>query len=379
MSLSASATGLPSVTQSENERFDTLDLNDPQNFPVCDDGSGSSFSLDQLDRIVNRIAPQIRTLVFNINFEHAKIDCDIISRILSKCQQLEELVLHEFGSNEEHVLNSLLPIKRLRLLDCDYMDLPENVNRLPLEELEITGRWFYWPDTNVFYNKLHTLSISRSTMHVPDLITVLQRNADTLRCLKLTHNYRLEEYDTADFWHRLPSLVPYVTDLSVCGREISHLTHGDFNRLEVDQPLEEWLVDLLPRFPKLRCFAANYTSDYDSPLSLHDIERDDALLRRCVERLIQMGTLDELHLIVDNQELLQSIRTLLSEPFRCESHLHIFVYARSKGCQSRGQSQCHMKSIRATECNRKHLVDRVSNNRCERQQDLSNILYDDDD
>lgn len=355
--------------------YTTLDLNDPQNFPV----SGGSLSQDQLNSIIRRIGPHVRRVELNANFSHARVNWTLLIDILSKCSQLEELILHEFESNEETPpAEPLPPIRRLRFLNCGYLDLPENFNRLPLEELELAGRWFYWPDTNGFYNKLQTLSISQSTVRIPDLLDVLQRNAGTLRCLKLTHIYRLEEYDTAGFWMNLPSLVPNVTDLSVCGREINHLTHGTFERLEVDQPLDEWLVDLLPRFSKLRCLALNYTSNYGSPLELNAIERNESLLRRCVDQLMRMGTLDELHLIVDDPELLCCIRSWVAGQ-GMGGHLHVFVYGRSKARQSRGETICQMRiSGGVAECNRKHLVDNVSNNRCEMQQDLSNILYDDD-
>lgn len=360
-------------------QYTTLDFHNPQNFPV----SGSSFSVDQLNRILSKIAPHVRRVELNTNFSQVDVSSSFLSTISSKCTNLEEIVLHDFGSDGEFLIESLPSVKHLRFLNCDYMDLPENCNRLPLEELEISGRWFYWPDTNVFFDKLHTLSINRSTIKVHDLQTVLQRNAKTLRCLKLTHIYRLEEYDTASFWHELPGLVPNVTDISVCGREIRHLTHGNFERLEVDQPLEGWLIDLLPRFPRLRCFAANYTSNFESPVFFNAIEQDKQMLRDCVNRLVQLGTLSELHLIVDNPELLYSIQKTINEVVvpNNGSHLHVFVYGRSKPRNCRGEVKCQfpLSGTYVRKCNQTNLVDQVSNNRCEMQQDLSNILYEDDD
>lgn len=353
--------------------INTLDFTSPQNNRIC------SLPPPQQNRIIHMFGPQITTVELDTNSSHSRVN----SLIFSKCRNIQELVLHDFGSNEEASLSAIPNINRLRFMNCDYMDLPEIFKRVSIEELEINGRWFYFPDTNLFYNQLRLLSISRSTLLVSDLLAVLQRNAATLRSLKLSHNYRLEEYDTAGFWHNLPSLVPNVTDLSVCGREIGYLTHGNFERLEVDQPLDLWMLDLLPRFLRLRSFLANYTSNFDSPLSLSNIERDESLLRRSVDRLLQMETLDELHLIVDNPELLRRIRAAVATLTMPDNyHLHVFVYSRSKARLSRGETTCRMRLVNGngghTKCKRTHLVDHVSNNRCEMQQDLSNILYDDD-
>lgn len=370
-------------------RCTSLDLHDlPQ-----------KITLNQLNRIVHRVGRHLRTIV--LNAERFSIETPVgwplLKGVLSQCgNQLQDLTLLNFAANQRRggripVDGDLLPpIKRLRLLNCDSDwtdEQPPFYDRLALDELELAGHWFFWPDANQCYQMLHTLSINRSTVRRPDLLTVLQRNAQTLRRLRLSHIYRLEEDDDqAGFWQALPSVVPHVTDLSVCARDIGFLTHGNFERLEIDQPLDTWWLDLLPRFPKLKRIAANYTANFTSPIQLNAIERDEQLLRRCVERLQRMASLQELHLTVDSEELRNAFKSIVGSLAPVDGHLHVFVYGRpevlrrqSSGVDNQYVAKCQLRVAGEAVCQRSVLVERLSECRCEMVQDLSNILYDDDD
>lgn len=333
-------------------RWTVLDLSDPRDFRFAGKRANNSLYLCELRRMLNRVGPYVETVVLNGQWMRSYPHWMFLHSVLLAGTRMRRLHLEDFELSADRALPATLN-ERDWCGQLEHLELKRSKN---IEQILAAC------------NKLQTMDIKFCQITGEQLMAAVRRNAATLRRLSMVH-IQLGfggERGFTDFLQDFPNIVPLVSDVSLCLNHLQFLNAaGQYDHLEVDRPVCDMLVEEIMRFPRLRRLSANYKTN----LRQADLKE----LRLGVIELAKMGTLKELHLIVDDVDLVGKIAKCLAElvpTVAGQYHMHVFVYGHHDGTGRRWlkdefSAKCQWGVLRdspyksAAICPGRHLVDRL--------------------
>lgn len=311
-------------------RYTTLDLTNQHDFPA----SNELMRIHDFRRILQRIGRYVRTAILG---HHHLPNAPVLRNqflytLLLACPHLLELRLDEFNVRCSSFRQLFGEFNLSRLTKLQFISCRGNaINRRTchqfanLRQLELTGIRMQSDHLFGLFANLDTLIVTNTFVTKSYLVAALARNARTLRRLSLTRLLGFHWGTECQFWQTLPLVVPNVTDLALCQPKLMYVMESgaQFEWLEVDRPLDDALIDVLPRFAGLRRLTASYNLH-------HCLDANNAYqLQSALMRLLTVKHLEEVHLVVDNKitlrHILQTLAALRSTADG-EHHLHVFVY-----------------------------------------------------
>lgn len=310
-------------------RFTTLDLSNVHDFPPTK--PVEDLQIADFRRILNHIGKYVRTAILGQHLPKAPWLRNVfLDSLRLACPQLTELRLEEFnvrGSNFRQILCEfdLSSLTNVQFFNCrgNAITIDNFSKFLNIRHIELTGIRMQCDQMLLLFNNLNSLIISNTFVSKSWLSDALQRNAVTLHRLSLSRLLGFHWKSEVDMWRNLTKLIPNVTDLSLCQSKLLFIESGNFESLEIDQPLCEELINALPRFPQLRKLTANYNSTewLNQPAEVE-------IFQKCIINLLNFDKIKELHIVMDNSMVEQGNDIILKLPPTKEGkhHVHVFLY-----------------------------------------------------
>lgn len=320
----------------------TLDLSDAQDFPYR---RGRLNWLQEFQRILNKIGPHVQTMMLRAE-GLSPTDTLFVASSFVACDHLRELHMTRIDFSVEFKYFDWTNIKVLRLFGCDS-NQKQLANSLPhLEELECRGGNCF-PAMCDLGRKLHTLILDRTAITEGSLVATLAQNASTLRHLTFAHSIKHDQSYT--FWEHALRFVRNLSSLGVCKNVLRFIQTGAFEELVTDAPLGDELIEFLAIRPILR------------RLTITEVQIDSLDIH--MKRLLEAGTLTDLHVIVEDSVARMAIEAQFKElTVKSEHHIHVFVYScretKGRRWMTGGfHANCVLRTNLSRPCGERHLVD----------------------